>query len=122
MLKLNAKQCQTSARKLGWNQQKMRVGRFYYFSTTNHFDPSLLGKKKKKTQSCCWFNSHVFAELRHASHYRKSTYLFHIDSHFMDDPDINATHHQLPSGKRLHNYGKSPFCSWAIHYFYGHVQ
>ena len=25
----------------------------------------------------------------------------------------------LPSGKRLHNYGKSP-CS--IHYFYGHVQ
>jgi hypothetical protein len=91
----------------------------FYFSTTNHFDPSLLGKK---TPSCCWFNSHVFAELRDASLYRKSTYLFHIDSHFMDDTDINATHHQLPSGKRLHNYGKSPFCSWAIHYFYGHVQ
>ena len=31
----------------------------------------------------------------------------------------------LPSGKRLHNYGKSPFfnmCNGKAHYFYGHFQ
>jgi hypothetical protein len=28
----------------------------------------------------------------------------------------------LPSGKRLHNYGKSPFFHGKTHYFYGHVQ
>ena len=26
----------------------------------------------------------------------------------------------VPSGKRLHNYGKSPFFYGKIHYFYGH--
>jgi Tfp pilus assembly protein PilZ len=28
----------------------------------------------------------------------------------------------IPSGERLHNYGKSPFFNWKINYFYGHFQ
>ena len=28
----------------------------------------------------------------------------------------------LPSGKLLHNYGKSPFYNGKIHYIYGHFQ
>ena len=35
----------------------------------------------------------------------------------------NSWNNELPSGKRLHNYGTSPFYSWVvIHYFYHHVQ
>ena len=30
--------------------------------------------------------------------------------------------HVLPSGKLLHNYGKSPCCYGKTHYFNGHVQ
>ena len=25
----------------------------------------------------------------------------------------------VPSGKHLHNYGKSPYFSWEVYYFYG---
>ena len=36
------------------------------------------------------------------------------------DPRFFVKHmiqYDLPSGKRLHNYGKSPFCSWANQLF-----
>ena len=32
------------------------------------------------------------------------------------------TTNQLPSGKRLHNYGKITIFNGKIHYFYGHFQ
>ena len=28
----------------------------------------------------------------------------------------------IPSGKRLHNYGKSTIVNWKTHYVYGHFQ
>jgi hypothetical protein len=40
-------------------------------------------------------------------------------------PHGESESRRLPSGKRLHNYRKSPCLmgkSWKIHYFYGHVQ
>jgi hypothetical protein len=29
---------------------------------------------------------------------------------------------EIPSGKRLHDYGKSPILMGKTHYFYGHFQ
>ena len=63
-------------------------------------------------------------------------YIFILTSPFGEDPFLSiplsffcrwnpkfwVNSPVLPSGKRLHNYGKSPFFHGKTHYFYGHVQ
>ena len=38
------------------------------------------------------------------------------------DSNMVLSENGVPSGKRLHNYGKSQFFDGKTHYFYGHFQ
>ena len=47
--------------------------------------------------------------------------MFQSHISFQSHPHILRSSKQIPSGKRLHSYGKSPL-DGKNHYFYGHVQ
>ena len=55
--------------------------------------------------------------------YQDSTYIGHTSNHSERRNIRNIEHWCLPSGKRLHNYGKiHHFIAGQIDYFYGHFQ